>query len=47
MYNSFALGYFYMINGHERFEDGWKENLYEAYLMQFNILYGSFDSFEM
>jgi hypothetical protein len=27
MYNAFALGYYYMINGHERYQDGWYENL--------------------
>ena len=42
MFNSFSLGHYYMINGHERYQQGWEENLRQAYLIQFNMVFGSF-----
>jgi hypothetical protein len=27
MFNAFSLGYYYMINGTDRYSEGWMENL--------------------
>jgi hypothetical protein len=37
-----AFGYYYMINGRDRWQEGWETHLREAFLLQFNIIFGSF-----
>jgi hypothetical protein len=39
---AFALGYYYMINGRDRWQEGWEQHLSDAFLLQFNIIFGSF-----
>jgi hypothetical protein len=47
MYSAFTLGYYYMINGQERWGPEWEDNLMNSFLMQFSVLFGSFDSFDL
>jgi hypothetical protein len=47
MYCAFSLGYYYMINGHTRYSEGWEENLKESFLLQFVMIFGSFGGYEM
>ena len=45
MYFAFALGYYYMINGYERYNEGWEENLRESFLLEFTMIFGSFGDY--
>jgi hypothetical protein len=47
MYMAFSLGYYYMINGHKRYADGWEDNLRESFLLQFVMIFGSFGDYQM
>jgi hypothetical protein len=45
MYCAFSLGYYYMINGHTRYAEGWEDNLRDSFLLQFVMIFGSFGEY--